>query len=134
MFMYVTPSVYSCVQKINPVDLCMNNCSTINNYVIYLYMFVLCNIFIGYWLDMEIYVRELRTRTSTYISISINNLFITDALLSQKTNNLYYIIFINKISKFTSLFKNKKMKFKTEVNQLLPLPFLRLSGITNMNV
>jgi len=50
----------------------------------------------------------------------------------KKLNNIYYIIFINKIF-FKTLFLNKQiLKFKTKVNQLLPLPFLRLSR--NMNV
>ena len=47
-------------------------------------------------------------------------------------NNIYYIIFINKISKITYLLNKQKIKFKTKVNQLLPLPFLRLSRIKNV--
>ena len=61
-----------------------------------------------------------------------NNLFITYALLSQKLNNIYYIIFINKISKITYLLNKQKLKFKTKVNQLLPLPFLGLSRKKNV--
>jgi len=43
-----------------------------------------------------------------------------------------YIIFINKILKITSLLDKQKLKYKTKVNQLLPLPFLRLSRNTNV--
>ena len=37
----------------------------------------------------------------------INNLYITYTLLSKKAYNIYYIIFINKISKITSLLQVK---------------------------
>ena len=43
-------------------------------------------VIIGYWLDMEIYVRIL-VRC---------DIFITYAFLQKKLNNIYYIIFINK--------------------------------------
>jgi len=42
-----------------------------------------------------------------------NNLLITYASLSQKLNNIYYIIIINKISKITSLL-NKKNEIQNE--------------------
>jgi len=45
----------------------------------------------------------------------------------KKLNKIYYIIFINKISKITSLLNKQNLKLKTKVNQLLPLPFLKLS-------
>jgi len=50
----------------------------------------------------------------------------------KKLKNIYNIMFINKISKITSLLNKQKLKFKTKVNQLLPLPFLRLSRNTNV--
>jgi len=52
--------------------------------------------------------------------------------LSQKLFDIYYIAFINKISTRTSILNKQKLKFKTKVKQLLPLPFLRLAR--NMNV
>jgi len=105
------------------------------------------DIFICYWLDMEIYVLVLvrsniarrQERNINYAPERVhtfpfptNNLFITYALLSKKIINIYYIIFINKISKITSILNKHKLKFKTKANQLLPLHFLRLSR--NMNV
>jgi len=105
-------------------------------------------IFIGYWLDMEIYVRVLvrrniarrQERNINYAPERVhifpypnNNLFITYALLSQKKLfDIYCIAFINKISKITSVLNKQKLKFKTKVKQLLPLLFLRLAR--NMNV
>ena len=104
-------------------------------------------IIIGYWLDMEIYVRVLVRRNIArrqehninyapervhIFPYPTNNLFITYALLSQKTFWHYCITFINKISKITTVLNKQKLKFKTKVKQLLPLPFLRLSR--NMNV
>ena len=50
----------------------------------------------------------------------------------KKNHNIYYITFINKISKITSVLNKQKLKFKTKVKQLLPLPFLRVSR--NINV
>ena len=96
---------------------------------------------------MEIYVRVLvrsniSRRQERNINCAIervhicpyptNNLFITYALLSQKLNNINYINFMNKILKISSLLNKQKLKFKTNVNRLLPLPFLRLSRNTNV--
>ena len=50
----------------------------------------------------------------------------------KKLNNIYYKSVINKISKITSLLNKQKLKLKTKVNQLLPLPFLRLSRDINV--
>ena len=50
----------------------------------------------------------------------------------KKLYDIYCITFINKISKIASVFNKQKLKFKTKVKQLLPLPFLRLSR--NMDV
>jgi len=50
----------------------------------------------------------------------------------KKLYDIYCISFINKISKITSVLNKQKLKFKTKVKQLLPLPFLRLSCIMNV--
>ena len=50
----------------------------------------------------------------------------------KKLNNNNYLIVINKISKITYLLNKQKLNFKTKVNQLLPLPFLRLARNTNV--
>jgi len=50
----------------------------------------------------------------------------------KKLYDINCITFINKISKITSVLNKQKLKFKTKVKKLLPLPFLRLSR--NMNV
>jgi len=50
----------------------------------------------------------------------------------KKLNIIYYIIFINKISKITYLSIEQRLKFKTKVTQLLPLTFLRLSRKQNV--
>ena len=105
------------------------------------------SIFIGYWLDMEIYVRVLvrsniARRQEGNINYApervhifpypTNNLLLHTRYYLKKLNNIYYIIFTNKISKITSLLNKQKLKFKTKVNQLLPLPFLRLSRKKNV--
>jgi len=104
-------------------------------------------ILIGYWLDMEIYVRVLvrsniarrQERNINYAPERVHifpyptkNLFITYALLSQKTVWHLLYNFYQQNFKITSVLNKQKLKFKKKVKQVLPLPFLRLSR--NMNV
>jgi len=104
-------------------------------------------IFIGYWLDMEMYVRGLvrsnsarrQERKINYAPERVhiflyptNNLFIKYALLSQKA--LWHLLykFHQQNLKIPSVLNEQILKFKTKVKQLLPLPLQRLSR--NMNV
>ena len=73
-------------------------------------------VFIGYWLDMEIYVRVL----------------VRSNIARRQERNINYAPERIKISKITSVLNKQKLIFRTKVKQLLPLPFLRLSR--NMNV
>jgi len=89
--------------------------------------------FIGYWLNMEIYMyvrvlvrRNIARRQERNINYApervhifpypTNNLFISNSHTHhyhKKLNNIYYIIFINKISQITSLL-NKKNEIQNE--------------------
>jgi len=71
----------------------------------------------------------LTTHQNEYIYFHIQPItFLLHTRYYHKTlYDIYCISFINKISKITSVLNKQKLKFKTKVKQLLPLPFLRLS-------
>jgi len=74
----------------------------------------------------------LTTHQNSYIYFHMQPItFLLHTRYYQKSLKIYYIFFMNKISKITSISNKQKLKFKTKVNQLLSLPFLRLSR--NMN-
>jgi len=104
-------------------------------------------IVIGYFLDMKMYVQVLvrsnnarrQERNINYAPERVhlfpyptNKLLNTYALLSQKASCQLLYNFHQQNLKNSIWIKQAKIKFKTKVNQLLPLLFLRLSR--NINV
>jgi len=107
---------YSLVYK--DMRLCLSKYTLILSLVNRLWIFRnrRSGVIIGYWLDMEIYVRVL-VNEYIYFHIQLITFLLHTRYYLKNFNNIYFIIYINKISKITSLLNKQKLKFKTKVNQ-----------------
>jgi len=79
-------------------------------------------------------IESLTTHQNEYIYIHIQPItfLLHTRYYHKKLFDIYCITFISKFSKITSVLNKQKLKFKTKVKPLLPLPFLRLARYMNV--